>query len=87
MGDVLVGVAARREAPIQPLKCAPAPAVVIGGTQNQPPAGLQHTGQLVEGFLLRRDVLDDLRTDDAVEGAIGEGQLEDGTVDQRVAVA
>src|SRR5207302_10215391 len=42
--------------------------------------------QLVEGFLLRGDVLDDLGTDDAIETRVGEGQFEDGAVDQGVSI-
>src|SRR5206468_12413533 len=57
VGDVFVGIATGRQAAIEPLERAPPPAVVIRSAEDQPSAGFQYPGPLVEGRLLGRDVL------------------------------
>src|SRR4029077_644485 len=83
---VLVGIAAGGEATVEPLQGPPPPAVVIGCPEDEPAARREDTRQLVEGFLLRGDVLDDLGADDAIEASVGERELEDGAVHERVAI-
>src|SRR5437868_15122549 len=87
MWNVFVGVAARRHLTVDPFERSPAPAVVIRRAENQPSAGLQHTLELAEDRFVSGDMLDDLRTDDAVERRVLEGKLEDRAVYQGILVA
>src|SRR5437868_12241715 len=87
MGDVFIGIAAGRDLAVHPFEGTPAPAVVIRGAEDQPPSGDKHPVELAEYLLVRRNVLDHLGADHTIEGGVLEGQLEDGAVHERVAIA
>src|SRR5256714_13569548 len=87
MRDVFVGIAARRHPAVDPFGRSPAPAVVIRRAENQSSAWLQHTLELAEDRFISGEMLDHLRTDDAVERCVLEGKLEDRAVYQGILVA
>src|SRR5207302_10874155 len=86
VGDVLIGIAARGDAAIEPFERAPAPAVVVRGAEDQHATRLEDALELAEDALIGGDVFDHFRADHTVEGGILEGQPEDRAVHQRVAV-
>src|SRR6202022_4087174 len=87
MRDVLVRVATRRQAAIEPLERPPAPPVVVWRAEDQPSARFEHPLQLGKNPLIGRDVLDHFRADHAIECAVLEGKLEDRTMDEWISVA
>ena len=61
MGDVLVGVAARRGETVGLFHVDPLPVGIVGRPKDETPARSEHARELVENRRLLGDMLDDLR--------------------------
>src|SRR6266540_7198706 len=73
--DVLRGVALREDPLVQAFQGPPDPPAVVGRTQDQCSPGRQHPDHVSQIDRIPRDVLDDLRADHRVEGALGKREL------------